>query len=118
MKRRAWPFWIPRAGLRPATAPAIFRCAGVAAEAGYAPAALYGYFANKDELLLALAADDLSALSRAMREAVASGRAESSPLPPPQRWRYCVTMRHLPRRRARSRRKQAAAMRSVCSTAA
>jgi AcrR family transcriptional regulator len=43
---------------------------GVAAEAGYAPAALYGYFASKDELLLALAADDLSALSRAMRDAV------------------------------------------------
>jgi AcrR family transcriptional regulator len=39
----------------------------VAAEAGFAPAALYGYFANKDELLLALAADDLSSLARAMR---------------------------------------------------
>jgi len=41
----------------------------VAAEAGFAPAALYGYFSGKDELLLALAADDLAALSRAMREA-------------------------------------------------
>lgn len=41
----------------------------VAAEAGFAPAALYGYFTGKDELLLALAADDLTALSRAMREA-------------------------------------------------
>jgi AcrR family transcriptional regulator len=41
----------------------------VAAEAGFAPAALYGYFRNKDELLLALAADDLSALARRMREA-------------------------------------------------
>jgi AcrR family transcriptional regulator len=40
----------------------------VAAEAGYAPAALYGYFANKDELLLALAAEDLSGLTRAMRD--------------------------------------------------
>ena len=40
----------------------------VAAEAGFAPAALYGYFSNKDELLLALAADDLATLSRAMRE--------------------------------------------------
>ncbi|HUJ02477.1 MAG TPA: TetR family transcriptional regulator [Rhizomicrobium sp.] len=39
----------------------------VAAEAGYAPAALYGYFRNKDELLLALAAEDLSALTRALR---------------------------------------------------
>jgi AcrR family transcriptional regulator len=44
----------------------------VAAEAGFAPAALYGYFANKDELLLALAADDLTVLARAMREAAAA----------------------------------------------
>ena len=42
---------------------------GVAAEAGFAPAALYGYFRNKDELLLALAADDLSELARVMRGA-------------------------------------------------
>ena len=40
---------------------------GVAAEAGFAPAALYGYFQNKDELLLALAAEDLSQLARAMK---------------------------------------------------
>ena len=44
---------------------------GVAAEAGFAPAALYGYFAGKDDLLLALAADDLTTLARAMREAAA-----------------------------------------------
>lgn len=44
---------------------------GVAAEAGFAPAALYGYFAGKDDLLLALAADDLTMLARAMREAAA-----------------------------------------------
>jgi len=41
----------------------------VAAEAGFAPAGLYGYFRGKDELLLALAADDLTQLARAMREA-------------------------------------------------
>ena len=46
---------------------------GVAAEAGFAPAALYGYFRNKDELLLALAGDDLTSLARAMRDAPASG---------------------------------------------
>jgi AcrR family transcriptional regulator len=46
---------------------------GVATEAGYAPAALYGYFRNKSELLLALAADDLSSLTRRMREASQSG---------------------------------------------
>jgi AcrR family transcriptional regulator len=49
---------------------------GVAAEAGFAPAALYGYFANKDELLLALAADDLAQLSRAMREALSNRGAD------------------------------------------
>jgi AcrR family transcriptional regulator len=41
----------------------------VAAEAGFAPAALYVYFRNKDELMLALAADDLSNVAHAMREA-------------------------------------------------
>ncbi len=41
----------------------------VAAEAGFAPAALYSYFTSKDDLLLALAADDLSALARTMRDA-------------------------------------------------
>lgn len=53
-----------------------FSLRSVAAEAGFAPAALYGYFSGKDELLLALAADDLAALSRAMREAAlrASGQ--------------------------------------------
>jgi len=44
---------------------------GVAAEAGFAPAALYGYFSGKDELLLALAAEDLSTLARRMRDAFA-----------------------------------------------
>ena len=41
----------------------------VAAEAGFAPATLYGYFRNKDELMLALAADDLSRLVHVMRDA-------------------------------------------------
>jgi AcrR family transcriptional regulator len=44
---------------------------GVAAEAGFAPAALYSYFTGKDELLLALAAEDLSSIARAMRGAAA-----------------------------------------------
>jgi AcrR family transcriptional regulator len=42
---------------------------GVAAEAGFAPAALYGYFRDKDELMLALAADDLASIAHAMRDA-------------------------------------------------
>jgi AcrR family transcriptional regulator len=45
----------------------------VAAEAGYAPAALYGYFRNRDELLFALAADDITTLARQMREAARQG---------------------------------------------
>jgi AcrR family transcriptional regulator len=48
-----------------------------AAEAGFAPAALYGYFGNKDEILLALAADDLSAIAHAMREAAKKSGATS-----------------------------------------
>jgi len=48
----------------------------VAAEAGYAPAALYGYFRNKSELLLALAADDLSGLARKMRDTAGTGAGD------------------------------------------
>ncbi len=48
---------------------------GVAAEAGFSPAALYGYFRDKDELLLALAADDLSAVARACATAAAADNA-------------------------------------------
>jgi AcrR family transcriptional regulator len=47
-----------------------FSLRAVAAEADFAPAALYGYFKSKNDLLLALAADDLSHLARAMRVAV------------------------------------------------
>jgi AcrR family transcriptional regulator len=51
---------------------------GVAAEAGFAPAALYGYFAGKNELLLALAADDLASLARTMRNSSArAGRTRT-----------------------------------------
>lgn len=52
----------------------------VAAEAGFAPAGLYGYFRSKDELLLALAADDLTQLARAMREAGSLKSASSAAL--------------------------------------
>ncbi|MGA9797241.1 MAG: TetR family transcriptional regulator [Rhizomicrobium sp.] len=45
-----------------------FSLRAVAAEADFVPAALYSYFKSKDELLLALAADDLSGLARAMRQ--------------------------------------------------
>jgi AcrR family transcriptional regulator len=45
----------------------------VAAEAGFAPAALYVYFRNKNDLILALAADDLADIAQLMREAYARG---------------------------------------------
>jgi AcrR family transcriptional regulator len=48
-----------------------------AAEAGYAPASVYEYFRNRAELVLALAAEDMGSLARALREA-AAGR-ESGP---------------------------------------
>src|SRR5580704_4879260 len=51
-----------------------------AAEAGFAPAALYGYFRSKDELLLALAADDLGRLARVMREADGPSGASAAAL--------------------------------------
>lgn len=50
-----------------------------AGEAGFAPAALYSYFESKDALLLALAADDLGSISRAIRSA-AQAHNGSTPL--------------------------------------
>ena len=41
----------------------------VAAEAGYAPGAVYSYFAGVDELAIALAAEELGHLGKRMREA-------------------------------------------------
>jgi len=49
----------------------------VAGEAGYAPASVYEYFRNRAELVLALAAEDMGSLARALRE-TAAGR-ESGP---------------------------------------
>lgn len=57
-----------------------FSLRSVAAEAGFAPAALYGYFRNKDELLLALAAEDLTRLARTIRDA-ANAAPASEKLP-------------------------------------
>src|SRR5258708_13158345 len=40
----------------------------VAGEAGYAPASVYEYFRNRAELVLALAAEDMGSLARAVRD--------------------------------------------------
>src|SRR3974390_1700961 len=51
---------------------------GVAAEAGFAPAALYGYFRNKADLLVALGAEDLSGVAKAMRSAAREAKEDGS----------------------------------------
>src|SRR5262249_33620679 len=51
---------------------------GVAAEAGYAPAALYGYFRKRDELILTLAGEDLAQLAHAMRDAARAEGLDSN----------------------------------------
>lgn len=47
----------------------------VAAEAGYAPASVYEYFRNRAELVLALAAEELTQAGRLLKEAQAGSRA-------------------------------------------
>jgi AcrR family transcriptional regulator len=49
----------------------------VAAEAGYAPASVYEYFRNRAELVLALAAEDMGGLARALKEGALT-RAEGT----------------------------------------
>src|SRR5882672_8835177 len=63
-----------RSRQRAANRSAILEAAGelslraVAGEAGYAPASVYEYFRNRAELVLALAAEDMGTLARAVRE--------------------------------------------------
>jgi AcrR family transcriptional regulator len=58
--------------------PGAISLRAVAAEAGYAPASVYEYFRNRGELILALAAEDLGLLARALRD---SGTASSAGAP-------------------------------------
>jgi AcrR family transcriptional regulator len=51
----------------------------VALEAGFAPAALYVYFRNKDELMLALATEDLAGIARQVQ---ATGRRDGKAIGP------------------------------------
>jgi TPR repeat protein len=51
----------------------------VAAEAGFAPPAVYAYFVTKDDLHLAVVADDLYRLARAMRGDAGTGEADAKP---------------------------------------
>ena len=63
-----------------ARGPAELSLRAAAAEAGYAPATVYAYFRNRAELVLALAADELGSLSRAMREAPDGAAAANAAL--------------------------------------
>src|SRR3979490_2085559 len=54
----------------------------VAGEAGYAPASVYEYFRNRAELVLALAADDLGSLARALRETPPAAQTQTRHLAP------------------------------------
>jgi AcrR family transcriptional regulator len=49
----------------------------VAAEAGYAPASVYEYFRNRGDLVLALAAEDLGQMTRALKERAAGAETPS-----------------------------------------
>ena len=60
--------------------PAELSLRAAAAEAGYAPATVYAYFRNRAELVLAVAADELGALARTMREARDGGAAANAAL--------------------------------------
>ena len=63
-----------------ARGPAELSLRAAAAEAGYAPATVYAYFRNRAELVLALAADELGNLARAMREAPDGAAAANAAL--------------------------------------
>lgn len=65
---------------------ANFSLRAVAAEAGFAPAALYSYFSGKNELLIALAAEDLAKLAHAMREADGGARRLDAAADAALRW--------------------------------
>lgn len=52
----------------------------VAAEAGYAPGAVYSYFSGIDELAIALTAEELGHLARRMREAAERAKAPAAAL--------------------------------------
>lgn len=54
----------------------------VAAEAGFAPPAVYAHFVSKNDLYLAVIADDLATLARTMRGGKAETEGESEPAQP------------------------------------
>lgn len=75
--RRSWESTVTRSAILSAARRVAQRdgildmsLTGVAAEAGFAPASVYAYFASKNELLLGVVADDLATLAQAMRDAM------------------------------------------------
>ncbi|HSC19226.1 MAG TPA: TetR family transcriptional regulator [Rhizomicrobium sp.] len=60
----------------------------VAAEAALNPSTIFGLFRNKEDLVLAIIADDLSMLASAMRERLHPADPEPSPLVLAEDWAY------------------------------
>jgi TPR repeat protein len=52
----------------------------VAAEAGFGPSTVFGHFRNKDELLLAIVAEDLGSMAALMRGSLPSAVHETAPV--------------------------------------
>src|SRR5580765_6911818 len=52
----------------------------VAAEAGFGPSTVFGHFRNKDELLLAIVAEDLGSMAALMRGSLPSAVHEPAPV--------------------------------------
>ena len=73
--------WKPRGALQAREGAGDLSLRAVAGEAGYAPASVYEYFRNRAELVLALAAEDMGSLARAVRESAAGKEGRREPLP-------------------------------------
>ena len=76
----------------------------VAGEAGYAPASVYEYFRNRAELVLALAAEDMGSLARAIRESAAGKEGRPGAFPGRRHGRLRRQTRSRPRAMVSNRR--------------
>jgi TPR repeat protein len=80
VRRNAARTAILQAGRRVAERDGIsaFSLSAVAAEAGFGPSTVFGHFRNKDELLVAIVAEDLASVASLMRDGVAQTDSNAS----------------------------------------
>src|SRR5947199_217817 len=80
VRRNAARTAILQAGRRVAERDGIsaFSLSAVAAEAGFGPSTVFGHFRNKDELLVAIVAEDLAGVASLMRDGVAQRESDAS----------------------------------------